>query len=279
MSASTAIGMVSSSLRNLLLGEMQLNPAVNVTILAPDEVGGQRCLNLFLYKVEENTFLSNQDWMVKSADISRLAPPALSLGLSYLMTAYALNDPQTGNAAAHQILGEAMRVFYENGVIPVTHLETGLKNAREQLRIVHNTFDPEELSRIWSTFGQPYRLSVLYQVSTVQLDMLPQKERPLPKRVRVTGVPGVRAPFVPPVVFELTPASGAVGTSVLFTGQNLSGWRAHVAIGGQDVLPDLALTGDTFAAIIPAGLQPGFYDLVVDISGLFRRTFLFEVTP
>jgi len=36
MSASTAIGMVSSSLWNLLNGEMILDPDVPVTILAPD---------------------------------------------------------------------------------------------------------------------------------------------------------------------------------------------------------------------------------------------------
>ena len=57
MSASTAIGMVSESLRNLLVGEMTLGSAVNVTILAPDEASGERRINLFLYKVQENPFL------------------------------------------------------------------------------------------------------------------------------------------------------------------------------------------------------------------------------
>ena len=42
MSASTAIGMVSESLRNLLTGEMVFMPAVKVTVLAPDEAGGDR---------------------------------------------------------------------------------------------------------------------------------------------------------------------------------------------------------------------------------------------
>ena len=35
MSVSTALGLVSASLRNLLIGEMQLTPSVPVTILAP----------------------------------------------------------------------------------------------------------------------------------------------------------------------------------------------------------------------------------------------------
>ena len=50
MSVSTAIGMVSESLQNLLRGEMEFT--TKVTILAPDEGGGDRRINLFLYKVQ-----------------------------------------------------------------------------------------------------------------------------------------------------------------------------------------------------------------------------------
>ena len=65
MSASTAIGMVSESLRNLLVHEMNITPSVPVTILAPDETGGDRRINLFLYRILENPTLKNLDWQVK----------------------------------------------------------------------------------------------------------------------------------------------------------------------------------------------------------------------
>jgi hypothetical protein len=278
VSASTAIGLVSASLRNLLVGEMHLSPAIPVTILAPDEPGGDQRINLFLYRIEENAFLKNEEWTPKPGNSNQLVPPPLSLNLYYLMTPYARNDPQTGNATAHGILGEAMRVFYENPVIPQNHLETGLQTAREQFRIVYTALDPEELSRLWTTFAQPFRLSVRYQISTVQLDMLPTQERPLPKRVRTIGVPGVRAPFNPPIVSALAPGSGAAGTAVTFTGRNLAGWRATVMMVDQTLLAEQPLTGDSFGAVIPAGTQPAFYDIRVDISHLFRRAFLFEVT-
>ena len=126
MSASTAIGMVSASLRNLLLGEMRLTPPLDVTILAPDETGSERRINLFLYKLAENPFLKNQDVTVKPGSPNQLVPAPLSLNLFYLMTPYAPNDSQTGNASAHQILGEAMRVFYENPVVPKEYLDAGL---------------------------------------------------------------------------------------------------------------------------------------------------------
>ncbi len=279
MSASTAIGQLSASLRNVLVGEMRLAPPVAVTILAPDEPGGDQRINLFLYKIEENSYLTNQEPTVKPGNPNRVVPAPLSLNLYYLLTSYARNDPLTGNATAHEILGEAMRVFYENSIIPEQYLENDLKGAREQFTIVYNALDPEELSLLWGTFGRPFRLSVRYRVSTVQLDVLPENEQPLPQRVRTIGVPGVQAPFQPPVVLEMTPVSGPIGATLTFTGEHLDGWQATLAIAGQTVLNKTPLTGNTFTAIIPLGLQPAFYDLRLDISGLFRRTFLLEVIP
>ena len=129
MSVSTAIGMVSESLRNLLVGEMTLTPSVEVTLLAPDESGGERRINLFLYRILENSALKNVDWQVKRGEPSRIVPPPLSLNLYYLMTPYAQNDPLTGNATAHEMLGEAMRVFHEHAIVPQNALVQGLHGA------------------------------------------------------------------------------------------------------------------------------------------------------
>jgi hypothetical protein len=276
MSASTAIGMVSESLRNVLVGEMTLTPAVNVTILAPDEPGGDRRINLFLYKVQENSALKNMDWQVKRGEPTQLVPPPLSLNLFYLLTAYAPNDNQAGNAAAHEILGEAMRTFYEHSIVPEAHLAAGLIGAREHIKIMLNSLDLEELSTVWATFTQPFRLSALYEVSVVQLDS--GGERPMAKRVRQIGVPDVQAPFVPPVVERLEPEGGPAGTAVTARGAHLAGWQAHVRVMGRPVLDGHALTDNTFTFTLPADLPPGFHEVRVDISHLYRRTFIFEVT-
>ncbi|MFC8363061.1 DUF4255 domain-containing protein [Streptomyces griseorubiginosus] len=279
MSASTALGMVSASLRNLLLGEMRLSPAPDVTVLAPDEQSSTRRLNLFLYKLAENPFLKNQDFTVRPGSPEQVVPAPLSLTLSYLLTPYAPNDPQEGNAAAHQLLGEAMRVFHENAVVPPVYLDPGLADARERLQIAGNTLDPEELSRIWTTFSQPFRLSVLYQVSTVQLDRSAGAGRPLPNRVRRVGVPEVGAPFDLPEVTAMTPAAGPAGTTLTFSGTHLDRRRRRVLVGDRPVAAGGEPTGDTFTAEVPDDLLPGLYEVRVDIARLFRRTFLYEVTP
>lgn len=279
MSASTAIGMVSESLRNLLVGEMVLHPQVDVTILAPDETTGGRRINLFLYKVQENPGMKNMDWQVKKGAPTQLVPPPLSLNLFYLMTPYGPNDPQTGNSTAHEILGEAMRVFYENPIVHQDYLVDGLKDAREQIKLMLNTLDLEELSRVWNTFTEPFRLSALYEVSVVQLDMLSESEQTMAQRVRQIGVPDVRAPFNPPLVENMEPMSGSTGTVVTFHGKNLTGWRAYVTIMRRLILDGEKLTEDLFTVTIPDDLPAGFHEIRVDISRLYRRTFFFEVTP
>jgi hypothetical protein len=277
MSDATAIGLVGASLRTLLLNELGLTPMPKVTVLAPDETGDAPRLNLFLYRVMEHPFLRNQDWTPAPDDPQQLTAPPLSLTLTYLLTPYAPNDPVTGNTAAHQLLGAAMRVFYEHPEIPEPYLEPGLVGAKERLRIVGDTFDPEALGRLWTTFTEPFRLSVAYQVSPVQLDVA-AAPRPLPRRVERTGVPDVRAPFVPPLVTAMTPERGPAGTVLTFTGAHLTGWRGHVWVGGRLVAQDLPLTDDRFTAVLPAGLPAGLYDVRAEVSGLFRRTFVFEVT-
>ncbi len=278
MSASTAIGMVSESLRNLLLGEMTLTPEVGVTVLSPDESGVDRRINLFLYKVQESPALKNMDWQARLDDPTKLVPPPLSLHLYYLMTPHALNDQQTGNTTAHEILGEAMRVFYENPIIPEEYLVDDLSGAREHIKIIQSPFELEEMGTVWSTFSQPYRLSVAYEVSAVQLDMLPAKERTMAKRVRQVGVPRVEAPFKPPEVESVTPMATTAGTTITINGSNLTGWRAYVSVMRRSILSGFELSSDSFDVTIPADLAPGFYEMRIDISHLTRKTLFFEVT-
>jgi hypothetical protein len=268
--------MVSESLRSLLKRKMTIQPTVEVTILAPDEPGEPRRINLFLYRILENATLKNLDWQVKRGEPSQITPPPLSLNLYYLMTPYAQSASDTGNATSHAILGEAMRVFHEHAVVPREELVPDLRDAAEQIKIMLNPLDPDELGQVWSTFSQPYRLSVMYEVSVVQLELL--TERAMSRRVQRTGVPDVRAPFRPPVVEQLTPLHGPIGTQVSASGQYLTGWPASVTISGHRIIDSTPLTEDTITATIPAGLAPGFHEVQVDVAHLHRRVFFFEVS-
>ncbi|MEI7773059.1 MAG: Pvc16 family protein [Chloroflexales bacterium] len=277
MSGSTAIGLVSKALQDLLNAKL-LIPDVKATLLSPDEVGGARSANLFLYKVQENPLLKNMDWQARPDKPGQLMPPPLSLNLFYLLTAYAATtDSQTGGSTAHAILGDAMRVLYEHPIIPADYLPDDLQKAREQIKVMLAPMDMEELGRVWSTFGKPFRPSALYEVAVVQLDMSPGRERPLAKRVEKIAVPQIAAPFAPPILAGVAPLRLGAGAQLTVSGEHLAGWRATVRLMGQQLLETGKLTEDTFTVTVPDTLAPGLYDLQVDIDTLCRQTFFFEV--
>lgn len=278
MSAPTAIGAVSRSLRNELLDLMDITPTVDVTLLAPDETASSsRRVNLFLYRVAEHATLRNADYRLRPGTSDTLDAPPLSLVLSYLMTAYATNDPATGNADAHAILGSAMRVFYERPVVPSDLLEDDLADASEELRIAPVTLGTEDISRVWSTFDAPFRPFVAYEVSVVQLDQSVQAGGTIAPRVRTIGVPQVRAPFDPPRIAGMQPVSGPPGTVVTVVGTHLASWRVTVTVSGIEAV-SIPLDGDEFRFAVPATLDPGFHQVRIDISRLARSTAFFEVT-
>lgn len=279
MSVATALGAVGRSLRTQLLNGMDVHPAVNVTLLAPDETASNtRRINLFLYRVSEHAQLRHTGPRLRPGTTDVLEAPPLSLVLSFLMTAYAANDPATGNAEVHAILGEAMRVFHQEPVIPPQALDDDLLDAPEQLRIMLVPTDVDDINRVWTTFDAPYRLSVAYEVSVLQIDQGPGTESTMPTRVRTIGVPRVKAPYEPPRLTGMEPVSGPPDTVVTVFGKHLAGWRASVAFSGTEAAAGLELDNDEFTVTVPTGLGPGFHQVRADISGLTRATYFFEVT-
>lgn len=285
MSVATAIGRVSESLRELLIGEVAIVGNLNVSLIAPDESptggGSGPRINLFLYKVLENTYMRNMDWQLKQGTVNELTPAPLSLNLFYLMTPYATSgDSNTRNITAQEVLGDAMRVFHENPIFDVDdgYLAEELTTAREQIKIMPSQLDMDELSKIWSTFSEPFRLSVPYEVSVVQIDQSGDKEKIMAQRVRHIGVPEIRAPYQPPVLDLMSPEMGSAGSAVTFTGEQLDGWKAYVTSGRRNIASGLDISGNSFTISLPGDLAPGFHQIRVDISRLFRKTFFFEVT-
>ena len=109
-----------------------------------------------------------------------LLHPPLALNLFYLLTPFAQLDPETGDANAHAVMGEAMRVLHENSIVPQSALEPPL--TRSQIKISLHTAETEELSKVWTALEKDLRLSAIYEVSFV--DILAKREQPLGPRLR-----------------------------------------------------------------------------------------------
>ena len=166
MSDSTAIGDVTRSLSDLLVNEQDPPGSFGVSLSSPAEEDIDETkpkVNLFLFRIEENPFAKNRDWQAIGADALHKTP--LSLNLFYVVTPYAKEQTD-----GHRVLGEAMRILYDNAIVEPGLLADSLKSTAEPLKVSLCPFNLEDLTRIWNAFNKSYQLSVCYQVRIVFID-------------------------------------------------------------------------------------------------------------
>ena len=288
-----AIGGVSLTLQTLLEDRMAstspdlgANERVSITLSAPDidhdDVTGPRC-NLFLYHITENIALKNQD-IPGQGHPSAYGHPPLSLDLYYLMTAYGTTEQD--DVRAHQVLGDAMRVFHDYAQItpnlyqdgdPANPriLDTSLLGEFEQVKITLLPFTLEDFSKIWTALPEAnFRCSVAYQVSVVQIERQQPRRFPQPVGELPSAGPRVHAmPFRSPQIREIQvirqddpearrrPSPYArIGDTLVIHGRNLAGESTRVRLGNVDATASInALRNDRIEVVIPddAQLSPG----------------------
>lgn len=173
-----AISFVTKAIRSLLVSQMATGSLVTLLPPGEDPPPGNG-VNLYMYRTNESAYLKNVDWPGDRSGAPGKPEPALSLELFYLMTPFAARpQPNDTEDAAHRMLGQAMLVLHEHPILNQVHLPgfdadaalpDFILNSFEDVRIRLHPVSMDELSKIWSTIGKPYRLSVAYEVTLVQL--------------------------------------------------------------------------------------------------------------
>jgi Pvc16 N-terminal domain len=166
-----------------------------------------------------------------------------------------------------------------------------LLNSYEQIKVTLAPTDLEELSKIWATINQPYRLSVAYDVSLVQLT--PTAPPPvsggivLSTGVNVITLDAPRLTGLTPSVGPLAHIDGGgalVANDLVISGFGFSfpGQGPLVRVGGQLVtirtVP--APTDTTLTVILPTDLDAGPQaDVRVTLNRRTSTPLVFTVSP
>lgn len=301
MSSALAIASVTAVLRDLLnngLIDSNISNVIGnviVSTLAPDRIDvtgndQQSQLNLFLYQVTPNASWRNVGLPARNAAGERISNPPLALNLHYLLTAYGAQDLH-----AEILLGYGMQLFHETPVLPRKAIRTSLQNPAhvgsgsglpaamqalftsdlaeqvEQIKIVPETLNTEEISRMWSAFQAHYRPTAAYQASVVLIESKQSIKTALPVAERQVHV----FPFNQPVIEEIRSQvkSGdpieinkpiLPGQNLVLMGHQLSSSDVLVDVGGVEVQPaEGDVTPNQIIVAIPAGLEAGVHGVRV----------------
>ncbi len=296
MSDYLALGGVSSTLKTLLNDRMEIpsllsgDDDIAITISTPtkeDDESDLPRINLFLYRVTENTFLKNQE-IPGHGHPAAYGHPPLSLELHYLITPYG-KSMETGQQFANEtlaqyLLASAMRVFHDYPIItsalttsagqPI--LDPSLQNQFEKIILYLDQLSLDDMTKVWTALTLPYRLSVAYTVSVVQVES--QRQRPYPRLVGELPDAGPRVqvitmstPYIEQLLVKRQEMSSTqqsssapyarIGDRLDLAGSGFNRDDMRVQLGSVlcDPLDDPALTSKQLSVRVPddVKLQPG----------------------
>ena len=280
MAGYASIAGVTATLRKLLRDRME--DPVTVTVARPDitvsGVSGRR-VNVYLYHVEENGFLANQDLPGAVRPGERGHPP-LSLDLHYLLTGYAgTENAIDADLEAQQTLGDAMRVLHDYPVVTgrlhedddptkPAILDPSLVGEFEQIKIDLQQATLDDLSKLWSVLPETnYRRSVAYHVSAVQIESQARRRSALPVRRRTVKAVGLRTPRIDEV-FREPPLGGfraavaEVGETIRIVGTRLADPTTRVLLGYVSI-PVPSAQDTQLDVSVPAALGAGLHPVQV----------------
>ena len=113
-------------------------------------------VTVFLYEVVED-FRTGQHPLVRPADRAGKGPELLIL--RYLVTAWGAD-----RTIEQKMLGCVVRHFYDNPVVARAALQGSLAGSNQSLKIASAPRTLDEMTRLWQALGQPFRLSLSYEV-------------------------------------------------------------------------------------------------------------------
>jgi hypothetical protein len=165
----TVIGEVSTLIERTL--DAAVKTVSGVAVAKLDDLSGTVAtsppkLTIFLYEIAEDPPSRNRPHVRPDpANPQVVRKPPMALLLRYLVTAWA-GDQVT----QHQMLGVALRTFYDESIFSGARLTGGLAAGTDALHFTLTPLTLDQKSLIWYAIQKPYRLSLNYEVRVVNLD-------------------------------------------------------------------------------------------------------------
>lgn len=277
MSTGLALAATTAVLKGVLERHLpDLSPVIGsvaVSSKPPDRITTGQSeasqLNLFLYRVTPNTGWCSTDLPQRDGAGNRVTNAPLALDLHYLLSAYGAADLHND-----MLLGAALGVLHEvpvltrllirsvlttSGAPPadIALLATaGLADQEEAVKISPEPLTNEDISKLWSVFGEKYRPSAAFVASVVLIRTVGRSRSAPPvatANLAVVALSRPRLEAVEPQVISWGPAA-----TIELRGEGLLSTTTIVRFSHgveANVLP--ASTGSRLLVRLPAGMPAG----------------------
>jgi Pvc16 N-terminal domain len=282
MSNSLAIAAVTTTLQRLLIQGIIDLPGVSVTVKPPDKAFGGGAvaidqINIFLYQTTPNAAWRNRDIpnQVRPGETSQ---QPLALSLHYLITASGAGDD---DIKSHQWLGKAMSILHDHAILSRQEIantiatigDSKLQEQVERVRITPLSLSIEDISKLWTTFTTPYRLSAAYEVSVVLIESTRPARSPLPVLDRSISV---QPNFLPPFP-TLTQIDIPNAQDVARSGDGSAGSGDVITLQGYQLQPEPGETPQ-ISLLHPRRQQP-LQPSIIDSSSVTQIIFRLPDNP
>jgi hypothetical protein len=246
--------------------------AIDVTALPPDRIdvsAETSSLNLFMYQARPNTGWSIAELPSHDTTGRRLNNPPLALDLSYMLSAYGAQNFHGeillgyGALVLHQtrvLLRDTVKATFAGGALTpdLALLATsGLDTQEELVKLTMDSMSIDELSRLWSVFGEKYRPSIAFQATVVLLRGTDPAASPGPpvQRARLATISGI-SPTITAVEPPLVAAGAGAAVDLVGTGLLTADTVARFS-SGESAPPGAGSTPMRVRIALPAGLRAG----------------------
>ena len=157
---------IISMLRDKLVPD-PVDKSESIGICDPKERGGY-IVGIHPYDIKEDTSGRGSE-ETSMPDGSVKDPPAM-IELYYVISVCSKAEPESKALDEAKIIGKIIQIFKDNPNIPPRYMPDNLGAPVENVPISMLPLNMEEKVKIWTMFGESYKLSVFYVVGPIAID-------------------------------------------------------------------------------------------------------------
>ncbi len=135
---------------------------------------GDYLLGMYLYDVRESEEVFESSMRMTGQGQQRY--PSKYLNLFYMITAYSMSDIKFRASEEQRMLGKTIQVLMDHPVLDDILFGNEKASGRYPVRIEQLRLDNDEKMKLWNMPNVPYKLSLYYKVSPIEIESARTRE-------------------------------------------------------------------------------------------------------